>query len=134
MDRIRESDWSAGQFLYNLLKDGQFHGFTDERARLLLLEEGTELISFCTLSAQDDIVAPDLVPWIGFVYTFPQYRGNRYAGELIEYAAELAKTEGCHRLYVCTDQEGIYETYGFVYLETRKDRRGGDARVYVRQL
>ena len=134
LSRIRESDWVAGQFLYGLLKDNKFHAYTDENARVLMLVDGISLISFCTLSDKDDIEPTDLMPWIGFVYTFPQYRGNRYVGKLIDYAADLAEKDGFSKIYVSTDQEGIYEKYKFEYIEVMKDKRGGDSRVYVRRI
>ena len=99
-----------------------------------MLVDGNGLISFCTLSDKDDIDSTDLMPWIGFVYTFPQYRGNRYVGELINYAADLAEKDGYSKIYVSTDQEGIYEKYKFEYIEVMKDKRGGESRVYVRHL
>lgn len=41
-----------------------------------------------------------LTPWIGFVYTFPNYRGNRYIGKLISYAEEVAKLQGFTNVYI----------------------------------
>ena len=132
LSQIKESDWVAGQFLYGLLKDNQFHDYTDKNAKILMLVDKNNLVSFCTLSDQDDIESPQLMPWIGFVYTFPKYRGNRYAGRLINYAADLAKKDGHSEIYVSTDQEGIYEKYMFEFAEVMKDRRGGESRVYIR--
>ena len=134
LSQIKESDWVAGQFLHSLLEDNKFHAYTDENARILMLVDENSLVSFCTLSAQDDIASTDLIPWIGFVYTFPKYRGNRYAGRLIDYAADLAKNDGFHEIYVSTDQEGIYEKYMFEFMEVMKNKRGGDSRVYKRHI
>lgn len=134
LSKIKESDWVAGQFLHSLLKDNKFHEYTDKNARVLMLVDENSLVSFCTLSDVDDIDATDLKPWIGFVYTFPQYRGNRYVGELFSYAGDLAKKDGFRQIYVSTDQEGIYEKYMFEFLEVMKDKRGGDSMVYVRHL
>jgi len=103
LSKIKESDWVAVQFLYSLLKDNKFHEYTDKNARVFMLVEGSSLISFCTLSDKDDIDCADLMPWIGFVYTFPQYRGNRYVGELIDYVADLAEKDGYRKIYVSTN-------------------------------
>ena len=40
--------------------------------------DNNKLISFCTYAELDEIQPTDLTPWIGFAYTFPEYRGNRY--------------------------------------------------------
>ena len=124
----------AGRFLHDLLKNIGLQAYSGEHTRVLLLTQGDKLVSFCTLSDWDDIEPTELTPWIGFVYTFPEYRGNRHVGRLIDYAARFAKNDGFRKLYVCTDQEGIYENFGFHYLDTRKDRRGGETMVYVRVL
>ena len=134
LSKIKESDWAAGQFLYELLKNHDLQQYSGENVKVLLLVDEDRLISFCTMSDKDDIESTDFKPWIRFVYTFPQYRGNRYVGMLMDYAGDLAKSNGFRNLYISTDQEGIYEKYGFVFMEIMKDRRGGDSSVYVRQL
>ena len=39
----------------------------------------------------------------------------------------LAKQDGFDSIYVSTDQKGIYERYGFSFLDVMQDRRGGDS-------
>ena len=134
LSQVRKSDWVAGQFLYGLLKDNRYHAYAGDNARVLLLVDENELISFCTLSDKDDIEPTDLMPWVGFVYTFPQHRGNRYAGRLFDYAATLSKRDGFDSLHVSTDQEGIYEKYQFRFIGIMKDKRGGDSSVYIRHI
>jgi N-acetylglutamate synthase-like GNAT family acetyltransferase len=134
LTKIKESDWIAGQFLYSLLKNNKFHEYAGANARVFMLVDVNSLISFCSLSDKDDIDCTDLMPWIGFVYTFPQYRGHRYVGELLNYVAHSAKKDGYSKIYVSTDQEGIYEKYKFEYIEVMKDIRGGESRVYVMAL
>ena len=73
---IQTCDWPAGQFLYELLTTNQIHKFCGEHVRLFLLTDGTKLAAFCTLSDVDDIKKTDKSPWIGFVYTYPAYRGR----------------------------------------------------------
>ena len=36
LEKIRACDWSAGQYLYQLLKDGRFHEVLGEESELLL--------------------------------------------------------------------------------------------------
>ena len=68
---IRQCDWSAGQYLHQLLREHRFHALLGEKSRLLLLTEGDSLIAFCTYAQRDEIPAEELTPWAGFVYTFP---------------------------------------------------------------
>ena len=46
--QIAECDWIAGQYLHTLLTENRFHALCGEKARLLLLTDGTRLVSFCT--------------------------------------------------------------------------------------
>jgi len=78
LEQIKKSDWSAGQFLYELLKESKFFEMVGEKSRVMLLVDGDDLISFCTYAEKDDIQPTELTPWIGFVYTFPQYRGQTH--------------------------------------------------------
>ena len=40
LEEIRQSDWSAGQFLYELLSKNEIHEFCGNYVRLFLLTEG----------------------------------------------------------------------------------------------
>ena len=84
-----------------------------ETALVLMLAEGERLVSFCTFAPLDDIQPTELSPWIGFVYTFPEYRGHRYAGILLEYAESLACVMGKEYTYISTGHTGLYEKYGY---------------------
>ena len=134
LSKIKECDWVAGGFLYDLIEKNQLIKLLGQSTKVLLLTDKLELISFCTISDRDDIETTELTPWIGFVYTFPKYRGNRYMGKLISYAEETAKSNGFSNIYISTDQEGIYEKYGFSFLGIMKDRCDKDSRVYTKSL
>lgn len=131
---IQKSDWSAGRYLYELLRDGKLKELCGERTKVLLLAEGDDLASFCTYAEQDDIREPSLTPWVGFVYTFPEYRGKRRIGKLLEHAYMLAKSDGFGRLYISTGETGLYEKYGYTFWKNMKDIHGEDSRVYVMDI
>lgn len=133
LSKIKESDWVAGQFLYELLLGNNFKSLVGENSKVLLLVDGKELISFCTLTEKDDIITT-LTPWIGFVYTFPEYRGKRYIEKLLNYAEELALSEGFKNVYISTNHDGLYEKYGYSFLKIMKDIYDEDSKVYVKQL
>ncbi len=106
----------------------------DKLKKVLMLVDGENLISFCTFADKDDIQPTELTPWIGWVYTFPHYRGHRYVGKLLSYAEALAKTDGINSIYISTNHNGLYEKYGYEFFEIMKDIHGEDSRVYVRHL
>ena len=131
LNEIKKSDWTAGRYLYELITTDSFKKLCGEKSEILLLIDGDRLIAFCTYAEQDDIKAPDMTPWAGFVYTFPQYRGKRRIGKLLEYVYQLAKKDGHEQVYISTGETGLYEKYGFSFLNTMQDNSGGESRVYV---
>ncbi|MBQ9140614.1 MAG: GNAT family N-acetyltransferase [Lachnospiraceae bacterium] len=130
LEQIKKSDWGAGQFLYKLLKDNELKKLCGEKTRVLMLVEEDKLVAFGTLAEKDDIQPTDLTPWVGFVYTFPEYRGHRYAGELLAHAEKLATEDGKEFVYISTNHEGLYEKYGYAFYQMMKDIGGEDSRVY----
>ncbi len=130
--QIASCEWRAARFLAQLLEKGEFHQTVGE-GTLYLLTDGDKLVSFLTL-AEKDCIEANCSPWIGFVHTAPEYRGHRHVGRLIDHACAVAREHGAARVYICTDHVGLYEKYGFTYLENRVSIYGEDSRVYVREL
>ncbi|MBQ6020499.1 MAG: GNAT family N-acetyltransferase [Clostridia bacterium] len=131
---IGRSDWSAGAFLYRLLKEDKFFETVGEHSEVLLLTDGAELISFCTFAEKDDIQPTELTPWVGFVYTFPAHRGRRYAGMLFDEVARRARKAGIPAVYLSTNHVDLYEKYGFSYFAQMRDIDGESSRVYVKKI
>ena len=121
---IGKSDWSAGQFLYKLLKNGELQDYVGENVKVLLLVDGDELVSFCTYAEKDDIQPTDLTPWIGWVYTFPQRRGSHYVGQLFAEIEKIAKSENVSEVFISTNHEGLYEKYGCEFYQMMNDMNG----------
>ena len=134
LPKIGESDWRAGKYLFQLLSDGQFEKHCGEKSTLFLLTQGDNLISFCSFTERDEIPETELTPWIGFVYTFPTFRGKRRIGKLLEHIYGLAKAQGFKQLYISTDQKGLYEHFGFSFLQTAKDSHGEQTLVYKKEI
>ena len=133
IEKIEKGDWRAAKFLAKLLRERSFQQTTGG-GTVYLMMDGENIVSFVTLTRQDCIADESLYPWLGFFYTFPAYRGHRYGGQLLAYAAEEVKKRGCGQVYLATDHVGLYEKYGFSYLENRVDIYGEDSRIYVKTL
>lgn len=134
LEKIKESDWRAGQFLYELIRDNKLKELCGKNTRVLMLIDGAELVSFCTLAEKDDIQPTGLTPWIGFVYTFPKYRGRRCISRLLSEAEGIAFTEGAKYTYISTDHIGLYEKYGYEFYKTQMDMNGEVSRIYRKSL
>ena len=132
--KIEQCDWTAAKFLASLLEKGTFNETLGGWGQLLMLMDGEDLVSFATLAGQDAVRDEALTPWIGFVFTQPQYRGHRYAGKILARAEETAAAMGYKKIYVGTDHIGLYEKYGYTYQENRIDCWGNDMRVLYKEL
>ncbi|MBT9776004.1 GNAT family N-acetyltransferase [Clostridium sp. MCC353] len=134
LEQIKKSDWRAGQYLYNQLSQGTLKELCGETTRVFLLIDDRSLVSFCILAEVDEVRDTGLTPWIGFVYTFPQYRGRRYVGRLLDFAQKTAKNDGANQVYISTGEIGLYEKYGYSFYQMMKTKDGADTRVYTRKL
>ena len=134
LNEIKRGDWGAAHFLHELLSGGTFFDAAGEKSKVLLLIDGDELISFCTYSEKDDIQPTDLTPWMGFVYTFPEHRGHRYVGLLMDEIERLAGIDGVSDVYISTNHIGLYEKYGCEFKTEMKDMNGELSRVYVKHV
>ncbi|MBR0460040.1 MAG: GNAT family N-acetyltransferase [Victivallales bacterium] len=127
---LRRCDWAAGGFLMRLLEEGMFAKTLGGEGKLFFLLDGNAVVSFLTLTAQDCIAAPGMTPWIGFVFTFPEYRGRHLIGTLLDHARKCAAQKGSLFVFLATDHVGLYEKYGFSYWGSRRDVYGEMSRVY----
>ena len=134
INEIERSDWRAGAFLGRLLRNDEFFDAVGKDSRVILLTEGDELISYCTFAEKDDIQPTDLTPWVGFVYTFPEHRGHRYAGLLFDEVERLAKERPAAEVYLSTNHTGLYEKYGWEFFDMMDDMDGEPSRVYVKKI
>lgn len=134
LNEIEKADWGAGKYLHRLLSENQLKRMVGEMALVPMLVDGDKLIAFCTFAPLDDIQPTELSPWIGFLYTFPEYRGHRYAGMLLDYAESIATVMGKEYIYISTGHIGLYEKYGYEFYQIEKDIEGEDSRVYRKAL
>ena len=131
LQALRKCDWSAGRFLVRLLETDMFTNTLGGEGKLFFLLDGNSVVSFLTLTAQDCIVAPEMTPWIGFVFTFPEYRGRHHIGALLDHARKCAAKNGSPFAFLATDHVGLYEKYGFSYWGSRCDIHGEMSRIYT---
>lgn len=129
-NEIRKSDWGVGQFLYKVLENHTLTQLCGESTKVLMLTDDKRLISYCTLAEQDDVRDISLTPWIGFVYTFPKYRGQRHMSTLLKYVENIAIINGAVYVYISTNEIGLYEKIGYTFYKVMKDCKGKNSNVY----
>lgn len=134
MNEIGKGDWSAAELLSSWLKADELKKICGKSTEVYLLTDEDRLVSFTVLAEQDEIDVPEMSPWLGFVYTFPKYRGQHNAGKLIEHICTLLKANKTKNVYISTEEVGLYEKYGFSYLKMMTNREGKPTRVYMKSL
>ena len=73
------------------------------------------------LSMSDDLNSrPDLYPWPINVYVDEKFRGRNVARELMNTVKENAKKLGLTELYLYTKHIGLYEKFGWKFIEEVK--------------
>ena len=73
------------------------------------------------LSMSDDLNSrPDLYPWLINVYVDEKFRGRNVARELMNTVKKNAKKLGLTELYLYTKHVGLYEKFGWKFIEEVK--------------
>ena len=134
LKEIEKSDWRAAPYLCSVIRDNKLKELYGETTRVLLLVEDDRMVSFCTYAEQDEIPDPSLTPWVGFVYTFPEFRGKKRMGKLLEHVYSLAKKDGHKTIYISTEEVDLYEKYGFTFWKTMKNNWDEETRVYRMEI
>lgn len=134
LEQIAKTDWRSGKYLCELLKSNLFHEKVGIWAKVLLLVDDDCLLAFCTVSEKKYDIDLSIGPWIGFVYTFPEYRGKRYSSFLIQYVEKIVSEYGFEKIYISTKHIGLYEKYGYEFCQMAMDWRNNEQRVYCRKI
>jgi GNAT superfamily N-acetyltransferase len=130
LNQISFCEWDAGKFLYQLLVENKLKELCGSSTKLYVLMHDKKIVSFATYAEKDDIDTDLYSPWIGFVYTYPEFRGNRAFGKLLKRIISVAKKENKTSLYVSTNETGLYEKYGFTYFKEMNDINNCPSKVY----
>lgn len=99
-----------------------------------------KLIAFISLTKNDEVDITvhgreSWTPWIGCVFTYPEYRGHRLSEELILHAEEYAITEfKAQYTYISTDHIGLYEKYGYDFFTEADTVWGEKTRVLRKSI
>lgn len=113
----------------------------------LMLDENNEqrgqtprLAAFVSLTRNDEV---DITvegrkswsPWIGFVFTYPEYRGQRLSEKLIFHAESFAVKEfNAEYTYISTEHIGLYEKYGYELFTECTTVWGDETRVLRKKI
>lgn len=113
----KNCSWGAGPFLSNQMQE---NGFLDWE-RVFVAIDGLQICGYCTLTKTDCIPDVEYTPYVGFMFVGEEYRGHRLSEQLIKQALKYAKTIRFEKVYLVSGEKDLYEKYGFVKIEVKKD-------------
>ncbi|ADL53128.1 GNAT family N-acetyltransferase [Clostridium cellulovorans] len=116
IEMAENCSWRAGSSLGRKMRAKEFQDF--EGVFVAIEEE--KVIGFCTITKTDYIPNCVYTPWIGFIFVDEKYRGNRISEKIIKKALEYAKTKGSDKVYISTQEDNLYEKYGFKQIDSLK--------------
>lgn len=116
MELAENCSWSAGPYLAKKMRNNEFIDFECPFAAI----DKDEVVGFCTITKTDFKPDCEYTPWIGFVYVEENYRGKRISQGMIEKVLDYTKARGFNKVYITTEEENLYEKYGFRKIDKLK--------------
>ena len=84
-----------------------------------------EPVGMYQLSMNDDLFGrPDIYPWLINVYVDEAYRGRQVCRAMMETVRENARLAGLNELFLYTSHVGLYEKFGWEFIENVKTFNG----------
>lgn len=123
----RNCSWRAGKFLADEMRENRFSDWE----RVFVAHENEAIAGYCTLAKADSIPDVPYTPYIGYVFVGEPFRGKRLSEELCISAMIYARSIGFHRVYLVSDQENLYEKYGFEKIDERMATWGRMQTIFV---
>ena len=120
--------WRAGKYLAELMRGSYFRDWE----RVFAAFENGRPVGFCTLTEKDEL-APKYpyTPLRGFVFVDEAFRGKRISEKMIKKVLEYAKGIGYDKVYIMSDEKGLYEKYGFSLMGEYETVYGGSEQLFV---
>ena len=117
---------------YNFYRDCMLHSIqtNSDLPRFYIAVDHDTIVGSYALLRNDLISRQDLFPWLACLYVLPERRGRKIGAALLAHGLREAREAGYDRLYLCTDLEGYYEKYGWVYVTDGYGIAGDKTKIY----
>lgn len=126
INQMANIEWKAGAFLSKKIRANKL----SEMDRIVVLTDRSgRLVAFASLLKEDIIEGCSLGPFLSTVYVAPDYRGKNISKLLITEIINYAKLSQYNDIFTITSHVGLYEKYGFIYLDKVIDRFGKERRL-----
>ena len=113
-------DWwgKAENYSYKAVYSYMLHSLQGKRLPQtygLFLDE--TLIGMYQFTMEDLFSRPDIYPWLANVYIDKAYRAYGYGRFLLNSVKKTAEKAGLKELYLFTTHEGLYEKFGWDFIQ-----------------
>lgn len=88
------------------------------------VEDGQPVGMYQFSMRDDNDWVPDLYPWLANVYVEETHRGQGICRAMMESVPSNARAAGIENLYLYTHHVGLYEKFGWKFLEVLPSFRG----------
>jgi len=127
IDYGKNCSWKAGVYFAKLLEENKF---TDWERVFVAVDNENNIAGYCTFVKKDCIPDDKYTPNIGCMFVGEQYRGKRLSEKMILTVIEYAKKLNFKEVYIATDHINLYEKYGFIKIDEKKDYWDRDEKIY----
>ena len=84
---------------------------------IIVFNEKHEEVGICQVTLHDLDCRPDIYPYIANLFIDEKYRGNGLVKMLLDEAIKTAKEMNLSHLYIYTTHIGLYEKYGWKFID-----------------
>lgn len=128
---IQNSSWDGVK--EHTVKMIRENAFGDWEAMFAAMD-GNAIIGHASFMKTDYYPLPDIFPWISTIFVTETYRGMRISEKLIEYINQYARDFGFSRTFIPSEFMGLYEKFGYRYLEDITNYGGGTDHLFMKEL
>jgi N-acetylglutamate synthase-like GNAT family acetyltransferase len=128
IDYGKNCSWKAGAFFAKQMEENKF----TEWERLFVAIDDNNIAGYCNFVRNDCIPDVKYTPYISCIFVEEQYRGNRLSEKMILTVMEYAKILAFNEVYIVSNHINLYEKYGFIKIDEKKDYWNRDEKIYKR--
>jgi ribosomal protein S18 acetylase RimI-like enzyme len=124
----KNCSWKAGPFFAKQMEENKF----TEWERVFVAIDDNNIAGYCTFVKNDCIPDVNYTPYISCIFVGEQYRGKRLSEKMILTVIEYAKKNKFSEVYIVSNHVNLYEKYGFIKIDEKKDYWNNDEKIYKR--
>jgi N-acetylglutamate synthase-like GNAT family acetyltransferase len=126
IDYGKNCSWKAGPYFAKQMEENIFIDWE----RVFVAIENNNIAGYCIFVKNDCIPDVKYTPYISCIFVGEQYRGKRLSENMILTVIEYAKEIKFNEVYIVSNHIDLYEKYGFIKIDEKKDYWNNDEKIY----